>query len=492
MVGSYNNALVVLSIVVAIVSSYVTFDLASRLTASHGRKQLLWLAGGALSMGSGIWSMHFIGMLAFTHPQEMAYDLWITLVSLLLPMAVSGFALFAVSRGTVSTLHLMRGAAVMGMGIVSMHYVGMAAMRMDPPMRYRAPLVALSILIAVIASFGGLWSALRLRMETILTAFWKKAGSAVVMGFGIAGMHYTGMAATLFAPGSVSRVPDRGIDSVWLAGAVGVVSLGLLAATLLISAFDAYVAEHSTRHAESLKRLNDELEQSHLHLEERVAERAKELARMHQRLVDTEEAERRRLSRELHDRVGQNLTALGINLDIMKTQLADGDRAWLQARLDDSMALVNSTTDVIEDVMSELRPSMLDDFGLLPALQWYAQEFAQRTGIKVTVSGVEPERRLPPETEIALFRIAQEALNNAAKHARAAHIELELEQLNDDYVVAITDDGVGFDPEVASAGTARQGYGLGLMKERAQTIAARFELSAAPGAGTRITIRVPN
>lgn len=140
---------------------------------------------------------------------------------------------------------------------------------MQPPIRYDPLLVSLSILIAVGASVVGLWSAFKLRLETILSAFWKKAGSALVMGAGIAGMHYTGMAAAIFAPNSICTVSPQNIDDVWLAGAVGGFSLVFLAATLLISAFDAYRAERAVK-------LADGLRQAHAELEARVAERTAE------------------------------------------------------------------------------------------------------------------------------------------------------------------------------------------------------------------------
>src|SRR6185295_13129367 len=150
-----------------------------------------------------------------------------------------------------------------------------------------------------------------------------------------------------------------------------------------------------------------------------------QLQALSRRLVDVQESERRQFSRELHDRVGQNLTALSISLDILKTQLAGGNEA-ARLRLEDAGALLESTTATIENVMSELRPPMLDDYGLLPALQWYAAEVSRRTGIEVVVEGDDKTGRLPQASEIALFRIMQEALNNIAKHAHASHVRISL------------------------------------------------------------------
>ena len=506
MVGTYNGWLVVLSVVVAIVASYVALDLASRASAWQGHKAAwYWQTGGAISQGSGIWSMHFVAMLAFRLPIPMSYDVWITLLSLILPILVSGYGLHTVSRGALNVRRLLIGGVLMGIGIVSIHYTGMAAMKMQPPIRYEPLLFSLSILIAVAASVFGLWSAFNLRLETILSAFWKKAGSALVMGAGISGMHYTGMAAAIFAPNSICTVSPQDINDVWLASAVGGFSLVFLAATLLISAFDAYRADRAVKHADSLR-------QAHSEIEARVAERTAELARANQslleqiaerkaaneriqalsrHLVEVQESERKELSRELHDRVGQNLTALDINLDILKTQLSGDDRAELRSRLEDSISLVGSTADAIENVMSELRPPMLDSHGLLPALHWYAKEFSQRTGIDAAVSGKEPKQRLAQEIEITLFRIAQEALNNVAKHARATRIELELQHSGSECILSVSDNGIGFDPALSSEAMSRPSRGMVTMRERAQAVGGHFEVKAVPGGGTQIMVRVP-
>ena len=197
MAGSYDYWLVLLSVIVAIIASYVALDLASRVAASHRSRtgRWLWLAGGAWVTGTGIWSMHFIGMLAFRLPVPLYYDVPMTLLSGLSAVLASALALFVASRPTLGVPRLLGAGLLMGMGIVTMHYTGMEATRMQPPIRYLPSLVALSVVIAVAASIMALWSAFRLRMETIWTAFWNKAGSAVVMGSGICGMHYTAMAA---------------------------------------------------------------------------------------------------------------------------------------------------------------------------------------------------------------------------------------------------------------------------------------------------------
>lgn len=214
---------------------------------------------------------------------------------------------------------------------------------------------------------------------------------------------------------------------------------------------------------------------------------AQQLEAMSWRLVEAQETERRQLSRELHDRVGQSLTALGINLDILRTQGLVQDRADLRPRLDDSIALLRDTVGAIEDVMAELRPPMLDDHGLLAALQWYVDQFARRTGIAAAVAGDATVPRPDPNLEITLFRIAQEALNNVAKHARASRVDVELRQTPDGYDLSVADDGVGFDPGRLPP---RAGRGMVTMRERAQSVGGRLEMRTQPGGGTRVCARI--
>lgn len=192
MVCSYNGWLVVLSVVVAVIASFVALSLASSVTAARTPAAArAWLVGGAISIGAGIWSMHFISMLAFRLPIRVSYDLALTGLSLLLPIVVSGLGLFEASRKSLGKSRLIVGGVLVGLGIVTMHYTGMAAMKMEPPIRYQPLLVGLSMLVAVAGSAISIWSSFRLRMATFFDALMKKAGSALASGSAIVGMHYT-------------------------------------------------------------------------------------------------------------------------------------------------------------------------------------------------------------------------------------------------------------------------------------------------------------
>jgi len=241
--GRYEISLVLISILVAIFASYTALRLAGRVTRSQGMAVYLWTGGGALAMGIGIWSMHFIGMLAFRLPIPIGYDFSITLLSLLLPIVVSGVALWQVSRPNLRMKRLATSALLMGMGINAMHYTGMAAMRMDPGIVYDPLLFSASVVIAIMASAGALWIAFKLRQD-IPHAGLAQLGAAVVMGIAIAGMHYTGMAAASFPLGSICRAASDGISQDGLAMMITIGTVGVLAITLLASFYDARLESH--------------------------------------------------------------------------------------------------------------------------------------------------------------------------------------------------------------------------------------------------------
>ena len=209
------------------------------------------------------------------------------------------------------------------------------------------------------------------------------------------------------------------------------------------------------------------------------------------RLAEVTEVERQRLARELHDQVGQDLTALGINLNIVRSQMLDEAAPAAVSRLDDSLLLVEQTTERIRDLMANLRPPVLDDYGLVAALHWYADQFSRRTDIAVTVEGEEPVPRLGAGVENALFRIAQEALTNVAKHAQATQVTMTV--VGDDGILRlrVTDDGVGFDAAPLADPNRGGGWGLLIMTERAEAVGGHCRIESAPGQGAQVIVEVP-
>lgn len=231
-----------------------------------------------------------------------------------------------------------------------------------------------------------------------------------------------------------------------------------------------------------------------LHINEAQAQLIKEqeekivAARIPMRLVEVQEAERRALANELHDLVGQKLAALNINLNIVKAQLLPTRPTRIDSPLEDSIALVEEITESIRDVMAELRPAVLDDFGLAPVLHWYAAQFSRRTGVATTVMEQGPTRRLVPAVEETLFRIAQEALTNVAKYAQVHKAMVTLEATPQTISLTIADDGCGFDSMTGRSPVRDHGWGLMIMRERAAAIGAQLSIESAPGCGTRVIV----
>jgi diguanylate cyclase (GGDEF)-like protein len=263
MVGSYNNILVFFSFVVAVLASYTALDMAGRVTNSAGRAAKFWLAGGAFSMGLGIWSMHFIGMLAFDLPIPLGYDPMITAGSLVISIGASALALWLVCQRDLPFVRVVNGALLIGIGIAMMHYSGMAALRMQPGIIYHMGWLAASLVIAVLASGAALWLAFRLRSQVQNLQLWRGV-AALVMGLAISGMHYTGMAAASFPEGSYCGV-SNGVDTNWLALLVILVTLAVLAITLIVSILDARLQSRTSVLASSLEKANVELMQLALH-----------------------------------------------------------------------------------------------------------------------------------------------------------------------------------------------------------------------------------
>ena len=261
--ASWDPRLVALSYMVAVFASYSALDLAGKVTATRGRARIAWLAGGAFAMGTGIWSMHFTGMLAFKMPMPVTYNVPITLLSMTIAIAASALALFTVSRTTMRISQFLIAGFVMGIGIASMHYTGMAAMQMPATISYDPPLFTLSVLIAIATSIAALWLAFQFSVPSSAGGrwLWAKGGSALVMGAAIVGMHYTGMAAANFVETHESTAgASSGINTLALGFGIGIATLLILGLALVSSIVDrrfsvqAAKLEKNERRYESLFR----------------------------------------------------------------------------------------------------------------------------------------------------------------------------------------------------------------------------------------------
>jgi diguanylate cyclase len=264
LLGTYNSWLVCLSVAVAIFVSHTALRLSARVARTNGVPSRLWLVGGALAMGSGVWSMHFVGMLAFSLPIALAYSIPITLASLIIAVITSGLALTIANRPRISLLHLSAGALLLGGGISSMHYVGMAAIQITPIITYEPGLVAASIAIAVIASFAALWLFFRLRRGGSWLMRLARVGAAFVMGLAISGMHYTAMAASRFAAGSFC-IGAGTTDQRWLALTVAIPAVAVLSITSILLVYDSHLESRTRKHNAQLEKANAQLEHAATH-----------------------------------------------------------------------------------------------------------------------------------------------------------------------------------------------------------------------------------
>ena len=265
--GYYDPFLVTLSVAVAILASFTALNLAGRLLAADRTARPWWLLAAAVALGGGIWSMHFVGMLALVMPMPATYDVWLTLISLLLPIVVVGTGLLILSRFGNGLWPLLIAGALAGLGIVAMHYGGMAAMRMPGvSISYDPWLVAASVVIAIVAATAAFWLAFRTEKA------WEHLVAAIVMGFAIAGMHYTGMAAAQFSmdehtPGFAGPVIEPGI----LAVAVASVASILLLLGLVTAFFDRKLATLTAREAMALTQSEQRLRALHRNASDIVA-----------------------------------------------------------------------------------------------------------------------------------------------------------------------------------------------------------------------------
>jgi len=261
---------------------------------------------------------------------------------------------------------------------------------------------------------------------------------------------------------------------------------------VLVVGVNGHVREFDKDELTLLKAISDQAAQAIANalLLKAANEQHEQLRALSAKLVEVQEAERRALTTELHDRIGQNLTALSINLQNMKTLLSDQAAKVLATKFDDAQALVEHTTRQIRDIMAELHPPELEDYGLAAALETYAERAAARGNLELIADlpDLAPPP-LPSDVLIALFRAAQEAITNVLKHADATELEVSLEKGDGRIRLRVEDDGKGFEPD---AETQKEGqtWGLKIMRERIEAIGGKVQIGSEPGEGTRVTFEI--
>jgi diguanylate cyclase len=465
--GYYETPLVLVSILVAIFASYTALSMAGRVATSHGTAERLWIAGGALAMGTGIWAMHFIGMLAFRLPIPVGYDFWITFLSLVLPVIVSGLALHQVSRPELPLRRLIAGALLMGIGINAMHYTGMFAMRMAPGIRYDAALFAASVVIAIVASAAALWIAFRLR-GNVPQVWLPRAGASVIMGVAIAGMHYTGMAAANFPEGSICTAAGNGFDQDQLALMVIIASFAVLTVALLTSVFDARLESRSRVLAASQAIAE---ERQVLLLGERAARSQSErMSALKDEFLAT-------LSHELRT----PLNAILGWAQILRSGDGARDEATLAKGLETIERNARAQAQLIEDLLDmsqiisgkvrlDVRP--VDPASFIDAALETVRPAAMAKNIHLETT-LDPHAGQIAGDPNRLQQVMWNLLSNAVKFTpNGGHIHVSLDRTVAGITIKVVDSGIGIQPEFlpyvfdrfrqADASTTRRYGGLGL------------------------------
>lgn len=231
-------------------------------------------------------------------------------------------------------------------------------------------------------------------------------------------------------------------------------------------------------------------EQAQTRLLEEIRQSNEQMRTLARRVQNVQELERKELAALLHDRVGQNLTGLNLNLKILQNKLHPEFDSEVEKRLNDSLAMVEQTTQMIRGVMADLDPPILDEFGLVPAIKWYSSEFSNRTGIVTQLSGAKFEPRLAPGVERIVFRLIQESLINVAKHAHASRAVITIKSTKEIISVTVKDNGNGFDPKAVKQPIQEPHWGLLSMQQRATSIGAELTVDSTPGNGTQVCIMI--
>ena len=238
---------------------------------------------------------------------------------------------------------------------------------------------------------------------------------------------------------------------------------------------------------------NLELRQVNEALQRRNAELAalsRDLGKLSSQVLHVQEEERKHLSRELHDEVGQALAAINMNLGMLQLN-GTVDRALLKKKISDTQKLLAQTMETVHRFARELRPAMLDELGLLPALRAQLRNFAERTGLQVRFVASPQAEHLTDDQKTAVYRVAQESLTNVAKHARASRVTVRLRKINRSLQIEISDNGQAFKVEEQLSGKGRKRLGLLGMRERARLLHGRFAVTSRPGKGTAVSMEIP-